>query len=101
MIEVGKIYYYIGVGVAEWKNQIVKVLQDTGDKVGTNRDVSVYLCEDENGTIKRVVECNLSLEPFEYKFVSASDTVNFPEGVKTFPTYKNGKYMYEYTWGKY
>ena len=100
VIEIGKSYYYNGVGIVDWKNKLVKVLSNTGEMVGTNRDVPVYLCEcEEDGSIHRVVGPNLSGHQVSYE--TKEDRQLLPPGVKTFPTYKNGKYMYEYTWGKY
>lgn len=99
MVEVGKNYYYIGVNINEWANKIVKVIQKTEDNVGTCKDVPVYLCEDENGEIKKVIESNLSLNTTPYNYVYGGMRDCFPENVKRFPTFKNGKYMFEYTWG--
>lgn len=59
-IEIGKDCYYKGIGVKEWQNKIVKVLYDTKERVGINNNIIVYLCEDINGKIKRVIESDLT-----------------------------------------
>ena len=98
MIEVGKNYYYVGIGISGLLNKIVKVLDDTGEKFGSNRDMPIYLCEDENLNTYRVMEISLSKTPAMYRFVSATEASILPEGVATFPTFKDNKYICEYTW---
>lgn len=98
MIEVGKNYYYVGVGISGLLNKIVKVLKNTEEKFGSNRDIPIYLCEDENLNIHRVLEISLSKTPAMYRFISATETSIIPESVATFTTFKDSKYTCEYTW---
>ena len=98
MIEVGKNYYYVGVGYKKLTNKIVKVISLEEDKFGLNKDISVYKVEDENLNKYKVMEISLAKTPAMYRFVSATETSILPEGVATFPTFKDNKYICEYTW---
>ena len=93
MVEIGKNYYYVGVGHKGWMNKIVTVLEDTGEKFGANNQISIYICEDENLETKRVMDISLSKSPTIYRFVSSSEYDNIPASVKRFPTFKNNKYI--------
>lgn len=101
MIEINKNYYYTGTNIKQWQNKIIKVIEKLNYKMGTYKDVSVYLCEDENLIRKNIIECNLSLNPIEYNYSYGGIQECFPKDVKRFPIFKNGRYIYEYTWGKY
>ena len=93
--------YYIGIGIKNLFNKKVKVLEKVA-MFGTNKDAPVYKCEDEKGVFYRILECNLSDNPvkeYEYKYGGMGDC--FPSSVERFPSFKNGKYMLEYTWGNY
>lgn len=93
MIEVGKNYYYVGVGHKSWMNKIVKVLEDTREKFGANNQISIYICEDENSEIKRVMDISLSKSPTVYRFVSNAEYDSILASVERFPTFKNNRYI--------
>ena len=97
MIEVGKNYYYVGIGISGLLNKVVKVLDDTGEKFGSNKDMPIYLCEDENLNTYRVMEISLSKNPAMYKFVSTTDLNTLPADLRTFSSFdKNGRYVGDY-----
>ena len=68
VIAVGNYYYYTGIGVNEWKNKKVKVLcklKESLTNMSNNSDdddssIMVYLCEDKDGDVKKVIESDLS-----------------------------------------
>lgn len=90
--------FYVGINIKEWMNKKVNVM-DQVDVVGTNKDVPVYLCVDEVGNTHKVVGPCLSDCPIEYKYAYGGMGDCFPESVERVPAFKNGKYLYEYTWG--
>ena len=99
-IEIGSSYYYNGVGIENWKNQVVRVISNINENVGTKRDVPVYLCE-LDGEKHKIMAVNLSKSPISYNYKNGGMKECFPENVERFPTFKNGRYTLEYTWGKY
>lgn len=92
--------YYVGVNIKKIINQKVNVFEII-DMMGTNRDVPVYRCVDENGEEYKIIETNLSDTKMNYKYVYGGMGDCFPKSVERFPTFKNGRYLLEYTWGKY
>ena len=92
-------YYYTGTNIIEWKNKSVKAVYMLNEKMGTNKDVSVWMCEDDNRISHKVLEVNLSNNPIIYKYAYGGMGDCFPEHLERFPSFKNGKYIFEYTWG--
>lgn len=93
MIEVGKNYYYIGVGYKKLINKIVKVISLEEDKFGLNKDISVYNVEDENLNIYKVMELSLDKKPWLGQISRIEDLQVLAGNVRTFPTFKNGRYV--------
>ena len=93
MIEVGKNYYYIGVGYKKLINKIVKVISLEKDKFGLNKDISVYKVEDENLNIYKVMELSLDKKPWLGHISRVEDLQILPDSVRTFPTSENSKYL--------
>lgn len=93
MIEVGKKYYYVGVGYKKLINKIVKVISLEEDKFGLNKDISVYNVEDENLNIYKVIELSLDKKPWLGQINRIGDLQLLPDGVRTFPTFKNSRYV--------
>ena len=92
-IELGKNYYYIGVGYKKLINKIVKVISLEEDKFGLNKDILVYNVEDENLNIYKVMELSLDKKPWLGQINRAEDLQLLPNNVRTFPTFKNGRYV--------
>lgn len=92
-IEIGKNYYYVGVGYKKLLNKIVKVISLEEDKFGSNKDISVYNVEDENLNTYRVMELSLDKKPWLGQINRAEDLRLLPDNVRTFPTFKNGRYV--------
>ena len=90
--------FYIGINIKEWMNKKVTVM-DQVDMVGTNRDVPVYLCVDEDGITYKVVEPCLSDTPTTYNYAYGGMGDCFPASVERFPSFKNGRYLFDSTWG--
>lgn len=90
--------FYIGINIKEWMNKKVTVM-DQVDVVGTNRDVPVYLCVDEDGNSHKVVGPCLSDITTTYNYAYGGMGDCFPENVERFPSFKNGKYLFDNIWG--
>ena len=86
--------YYVGVNIEELINKPVTVLDKVG-MVGTNQDVPVYCCVDEDGCTYKIVETNLADEPFEFRQIIRWGLQDcFPEHMKRFDSFTpRGKYI--------
>lgn len=92
-IEIGKNYYYVGVGYKKLINKSVKVISLEEDKFGLNKDILVYNVEDENLNIYKVMELSLDNKPWLGQINRMENLQLLPNTVRTFPTFKNGRYV--------
>ena len=92
-IEIGKNYYYVGVGYKKLVNKIVKVISLEEDKFGLNKDILVYNVEDENMHLYKVMELSLDKKPWLGQINRMENLQLLPNTVRTFPTFKNGRYV--------
>lgn len=92
-IEIGKNYYYVGIGHKQLTNKIVKVISLEESNFGSNRDISIYKVEDEDLQLYRVMELNLDKRPWLGQIMRAKETQLLPQGVRTFPSFKTGRYV--------
>ena len=92
-IEIGKNYYYVGVGRNHLINKIVKVI-DKEDELFNKHNV--FIVEDEELNTYRVPEFNLSKQQLTGVVKNSLDKQLLADTIQTFCSFKNGKYVGDY-----